>query len=271
MMSQSIRISILCAVALALLAGGAIAAPSPQYSAPAKRDYAPALQSVGGGAADFHIMRIEQIRNVPAGASVGVVSAGSPTLGLFVESDLMAKNFVVRQVDIYGLLSPRERSLTDPAEDIAFFSNLIANLGAGDKDMAAANIEKLLPADKLDLENQLAEHYITLHSNLKKLISLLNVDYLVIVGPVFKEMSYMLRVYDVSRFDVVYSCMFAGDTKQWRNMIGFPQKSPSVSFGFKTDAEPVAFWELAFSKFAIDRMKIGAPAPEASSGKGKDK
>jgi hypothetical protein len=263
-MKRSVRIAIACVVALAVLSGVAAAAPSAApYAPPAKRDYSQPLQSVGGGASDFHIMRIEQLRGIPTGSSVGVVSGGSSTLGLFVESDLMSKGFVVRQIDIYSLLSPREKSLIDPADDFAFFGNLVANIGAGDKGGAAASLDKLLPNDKVELENQLAERYVTLYGNLKKLVSLLNVDYLVVVGPVFKEMSYMMRIYDLNRFDIVYSCMFAGDTKQWRNMIGFPQKSPSSSFGFKTDAEPAAFWEMAFSKFAVDRMKIGAPVPEA--------
>jgi hypothetical protein len=270
-MTRSARISILVLIALATLAAAATAAPSSAAPTPAKREYAPALQSVGSGGGDFHILRIEQTRGIPAGATVGVVSSGSAALSLFVESDLMAKGFVVRQVDIYGLLTPRERALTDPSDDFAFMNFLIATLGNGDKANSVASIDKLLPADKIDLENQLAEHYIGLYANLKKLISLLNVDYLVVAGPVFKEMSYLIRVYDLNRFDILYSCLFAGDTKQWRNVIGAPQKNmPNVSYSLKAEAEPVAFWEMAFSKFAIDKMKIGSPASEGS-GKGKDK
>jgi hypothetical protein len=267
-MARNIRIASACLVALLVFAGAAIAAPSaPPNSAPAKRDYSQPLQSVGAGASDFHILRVEQLRAMPAGASVGIISNGSPTLPIFIESDLMAKGFLVRQIDIYALLSPRERTLIDPADDLAFFNNLVANLGAGDRASGAASLDKLLPADKLDLESQLADHYIALYANLRKLVSLLNVDYLVTVGPVFKEMSYVLRIYDASKSDLVYTCMFAGDSRQWRAMIGQPQKSPSASFDFKAETEPAPFWEMAFSKFAVDRMKIGAPVPDAPSKK----
>jgi hypothetical protein len=271
-MKRSVLIFMSCAIALLILTGTAMAAPSPAAPTPAKREYAPALQSVGSGGGDFHILRIEQTRSIPAGATVGVVSTGGVALSLLVESDLMSKGFVVRQIDIYGLLTPRERALTDPSDDFAFMNFLIANLADGEKAGAAASIDKLLPADKIDLENQLAEHYVSLYANLKKLISLLNVDYLVVAGPVFKEMSYLIRVYDLNRFDILYSCLFAGDTKQWRNVIGAPQKNaPNVSYSLKAEAEPVAFWEMAFSKFAIDKMKIGAVASEAPAAKGKDK
>jgi hypothetical protein len=263
-MTRSNRITAAFVVAFALCACAATASPAaPLTATPAKRDYSQPLASVGG--ADFHMMRIEQLRNIPAGSSIGVVSTGSTTIPLFLEADLEAKGFVVRQTDIYGMVSPREKYLTDPSDDFAFLNGLIATLGQSDKSNVGAGIDKLLPTDKIDLENQLAEHYLTLYTNLKKLISLLNVDYLVVVSPVFKELSYSMKIYDTSKFDLIYTCLFAGNTRQWRAMIGSPQKSPNLSFDFKAESEPTAFWEMAFSKFAVDRLKIGGTAPASES------
>jgi hypothetical protein len=261
-MTRNARLTAACIVAFVLCAGAAAAAPAAATtSTPAKRDYTQPLASVGASS-DFHLMRIEQLRNIPAGSSMGVISNGSATLPLFLEADLEAKGFIVRQTDIYSMVSPRERALTDPSEDFAFLNGLIATMsGAGDKANAGASVDKLLPADKLDLENQLAEHYVALYANLRKLISLLNVDYLVIVSPVFKEISFSMKVYDTAKFDLYYTCLFAGNPRQWRAIVGTPQKSPNLSFDFKADSEPAAFWEMAFSKYAVERLKIGGPAP----------
>jgi hypothetical protein len=267
-MTRSILSSTICALALLLCAGAAFASPSaPLTSTPPKRDYSlPSLPSNGG--IDFHIMRIEQLRGIPAGSTMGVVSTASPTMPLFLEADLEAKGFTVRQIDIYGMVSPRERTLTDPSDDYAFLNGLIATMGEADKANAAGSVDKLLPADKLDLENQLAEHYLALYGNLKKLVSLLNVDYLVVVSPIFKEQSYCMKIYDTTRFDLIYTCLFAGNLRTWRSMIGTPQKSPpNLSYEFlKPDSEPAAFWEMAFSKFAVEKLKVGGAAPAADSG-----
>lgn len=263
------RLSIAFAIMLIACAGAAMASPPPPAtSTPPKRDYSqPSLPSTGG--IDFHIMRIEQLRGIPAGSVIGVVSTSSPTLPLFLEADLEAKGFTVRQIDIYGMVSPRERSLTDPSDDYAFLNGLIATMGEADKANAAGAVDKLLPADKLDFENQLAEHYIALYANLKKLVSLLNVDYLVVVAPVFKELSYCMKIYDTTRFDLIYTCLFAGNMRTWRSMIGAPQKNPpNLSYEFlKPDSEPAAFWEMAFSKFAVEKLKVGGTAPEPAAKK----
>ena len=267
-MTRRNRITTACVAAFALCASAAMASPAvPLTNTPAKHDYSQPLASLGG--LDFHMMRIEQLRNIPAGSSMGVISTGSPTIPLFLEADLVAKGFVVRQTDIYGMVSPREKALTDPSDDFAFLNGIIATLGQADKSNVGAGVDQLLPADKIDLENQLAEHYLTLYASLKKLVSLLNVDYIVVVAPVFKELSYSMKIYDTSKYDMVYTCLFAGNTRQWRAMIGSPQKSPNLSFDFKPETEPTAFWEMAFSRFAVDRLKIGGaiPAPEPAPSK----
>jgi hypothetical protein len=263
-MIPTLAASCLAAIALASCASGAAAAFSPS-SAPAKRDFgAPIVSS--GASGDFHIMRAEQLRGIPAGSDVGVISSVAGGLSLFVEADLEAKGLVARQIDVYGMMSPRERAITDPAEDFAYINDLIGVLAKADgagKEGAAAAIDKLLPADKIDLENQLAERYLVLYQNLKKMVSALNVDYLVLVGPAYSELSYSMRIYDTTRFDLVYTCLFVGDAKEWRSVIGSPQKNVNLSYYYRSDSEPTAFWELAFSKFAVDRIKIGGSAPAA--------
>jgi hypothetical protein len=260
-MRKSLSIAMVCAIVMAL--GGCASTRAFISSAnPTKRDISAPLESSGGGS-DFHIMRSEQLRNIPNGSSVGVISTGSAGLPLFVETDLEAKGLTVRQIDIYNLMSSREKSLTDPAEDLAYINNLIGAIAKSektDKDNIAASVDKLLPADKLDLESQLVDHYLGLYQNLKKTIAALNVDYLVVVGPAYTELSYAMRIYDATKLDLIYTCLFVGDVKEWRTVIGTPQKTMNLSYYYKSGSEPVAYWELAFSKFAIDRIKFGSGA-----------
>jgi hypothetical protein len=241
------------------------AAPFASSNSPAKRDYSAPLTS-SGVSADAHIMRSEQLRSIPAGSQVGVIAGNSAGLSLFVEADLEAKGLTVRQIDIYDMLSPREQSLTDPAGEYTYINNLISALAKdskADKDSLVASVDKLLPADTLDMENQLVTRYLELYSNLKKMVAALNVDYLVVVGPAFKELSYAMKIYDTSKFDLVYTCLFVGDVKEWRSVIGNPQKTANLSYIYKSGSEPAAFWELAFSKFAVDRIKVGGASAAA--------
>jgi hypothetical protein len=263
-MRKSLVVAMACVFAALTLGGCAstAAAAFTPSSAPTKRDFSAPLESSGGGN-DFHIMRSEQLRNIPTGSSIGVISTGSAGLPLFVEADFEAKGLTVRQIDIYNLMSPREKSLTDPADDFAYINDLIGVIAKNerpDKENVAASVDKLLPADKLDLENQLVDHYLGLYQNLKKMVASLNVDYLVIVGPVYKELSYAMRIYDATKLDLVYTCLFVGAVSEWRTVIGTPQKTMNLSYYYKSGSEPTAYWELAFSKFAIDRIKIGSGA-----------
>ena len=258
----------LLSVAMACILALSFAGCASNGSASARRNFNAPLES-SGATADFHIMRSEQLRNIPAGSTMGVISSGSSGLPLFVEADLEAKNMTVRQIDIYNLMSFQERARIDPAEDFAYIDGLLAKTDKGenaDKVNLAATIDKLLPADKLVLENQLAEHYLILFQNLKKMVAILNVDYLVVVGPAYKELSYAMRIYDANKLDLVYTCLFVGDVKEWRTAIGTPQKTSNLSYYYKAGSEPQAYWELAFSKFAIDRIKFGgAPTPFQAS------
>jgi hypothetical protein len=270
-MRKVLCIAIAACIALALDGCASVAAAKfSSGGAPSKRDYSTPLAS-SGVASDSHIMRCEQLRGIPAGSALGVVASGSGGLPLFVEADLEAKGLTVRQIDVYGLVSPRERELTDPADDLAYVDRLIDAVSKdpkADKDSLVASVDKLLPADKLDLESQLAEHYLALHQNLRKMVAALNVDYLVLVGPAYRELSYVMRIYDASKFDLVYTCLFVGDTKEWRSVVGSPQKTMNLSYAYKSSSEPAAYWELAFSKFAVDKIKIGGSgAPAAAPSK----
>jgi len=252
-----------CFVALSLAAcataSHSVLAPSPST----KRDYGHTLTSAGSGKS-FYLMRAEQLRAIPAAASIGVVSAGGGTLPLYIEADLEAKGFTVRQIDIYNLVTPRQKALTDPLGDFVFINNLVGSVGQLDKENAGAAIEKLLPTDSLYVENQLADHYLALVQDLKKMIASLNVDYLVLVGPAYQELSYALKIYDTNKSDLIYTCMFVGDQKNWRSVVGVPQKGPNLGYDFDAGSEPTAFWEMAFSRYAIDKIKIGgASAPAA--------
>lgn len=263
-MKKSLIAFAACGLAFALggcaTAGRSVLAPSG-----GKRDYSVPVAS-SGGTSNFHLMRTEQLRGIPAGATFGVLSGGGGTLPIYIEADLEAKGFTVRQVDIYNLVSPRQKALTDPSDDFVFINNLVGSIGKPEKESMGSTIEKLLPTDSLYVENQLAEHYLGLVPDLKRMIASLNVDYLVIAGPPYKELSYALRIYDANKFDLVYTCLFVGDLKNWRSVVGVPQKSPNLSYEFDAGAEPAAFWEMAFSKYATDKIKTGgSPAPAPST------
>lgn len=250
--------SCLC-LALALsgcaTAGGSVLAPNPS----AKRDYGVQLASAGA-AKDFHLMRTEQLRPIPAGSSMGVIAGSSATLALYIEADLEAKGYTVRQIDIYNLMTPRQKSLTDPSDDFVFINSLVGSLGRGDKETLGGVVDKLLPTDSLYVENQLAEHYLALVQDLKKMIGSLNVDYLVVAGPAYRELSYALRIYDANKLDLVYTSLFVGTPKDWRSVVGVPQKGQNLSYDFDAGSEPTAFWEMAYSKYAIERIKVGGAA-----------
>jgi hypothetical protein len=242
--------------------GGSVLAPNPS----AKRDYSVQLASAGA-AKDFHLMRTEQLRPIPAGSTIGVIAGSSATLSLFIEADLEAKNFVVRQIDIYNLMTPRQKTLTDPSDDFVFINSLVGSIGRPDKENMGSVVEKLLPTDSLYVENQLAEHYLALVQDLKKMLASLNVDYLVVAGPAYKELSYALRIYDANKFDLVYTSLFVGSPKDWRSVVGVPQKAAGLSYDFDAGLEPTAFWEMAYSRYATDRIKVGGSVPATPAAK----
>jgi hypothetical protein len=44
-------------------------------------------------------------------------------------------------------------------------------------------------------------------------------------------------------------------------VVGAPQKSPNLSFNYEIGNEPSAFWGMAFSRYATDKIKIGGSVP----------
>jgi hypothetical protein len=99
-----------------------------------------------------------------AAALLASCATAGGSLPLYIEADLEAKGFTVRQIDIYDLTSARQRSATDPMDDFTFINTLVDSLKKPDK-------------EALNKEN----------------------------------MSGAMKVYDSSKFDPIFTCMFAGD------------------------------------------------------------
>jgi hypothetical protein len=266
-LKKSIVASICAAVVLAALVSGCVSTAGsgivPQ--ADARRSYSVPLQQVTKSSKPFHLMRVEQLKPIPPTASIGVLSGG--TLGLFLEADLESKAFTVRQVDVYGMMSPVQKSMTDPKSDFAFINKISQSAYAPTfLDALARNetktealdlpalLDRLDTVDNLVIENQQAEHYLTLLATLKKVVATLGVDYIAVAGPVYQELSYAIKIYDTKTYDLVYTAMFVGDLTEWRKQVGAPVKGPTLSYDFNANEEPTAFWEMAFSKYATDRI-----------------
>lgn len=245
----------------------------PNLSANSSRREPPALLTAAGIGSQGHIMRIQQLRDIPKGASIGILGGGA-SLGGFLEMDLESKGLVARQIDIYAQLSARQKTMIDPAGDFVYINSIINNLPALIKESSTAAAgkegvlgekllnEKLLSQDSIAIELQLADHYLDLITTLRELIKSMNVDYLVVAGPAYTELSYSARIYDSLKFDLVYSCLFVGAPSDWRNMVGNPQKDQipngKASWSFEAGKEPAAYWAMSFSSFAAKNLIVGA-------------
>ena len=231
-----------------------------------KRHTVDVMTKTASGSRAFHIMRSEQLREIPKGASIGVLSSSGGTLSLFLEADLESKGLLVRQIDISNLLSAHQKEMTDPAADFAFATNLVASLQSTNKDAAVALSDKLLAVDDLTIEKQLSDHYLDLYQNVRRMVDSFNVDYLVIVGQPYQEKSYAFRIYDSKKLDLIFSNLFVGDDSEWRSVVGKPKNSDNLSSRFDEKEEPKAYWEMAYSKFVTEKIKIGSPANAAIMG-----
>jgi len=245
----------------------------PNLATSSSRRESPAPLTAAGIGSQGHIMRIQQLRDIPKGATIGILGGGA-SLGGFLEMDLESKGLVARQIDVYAQLSARQKTMIDPAGDFVYFNSIIENLPTIIKESSTAATgkdgilgekllnEKLLNQDSIAIELQLADHYLDLVTTLRELIKSLNVDYLVVAGPAYAELSYMARIYDSLKFDLVYSCLFVGAPSDWRNMVGNPQKDQipngKASWSFEAGKEPAAYWAMSFSSFAAKNLVIGA-------------
>jgi hypothetical protein len=247
----------------------------PNLAADSSRREPPALLTAAGIGSQGHIMRIQQLRDIPRGATVGILSGGASLSG-FLEMDLESKGLVVRQIDVYSMLSARQKTMIDPAGDFVYINSVIDNLPALIKESSTAATgkegilgekllnEKLLTQDSIAVELQLAEHYLDLVATLRDLIKSLNVEYLIVAGPAYTELSYAAKIYDSLKFDLIYTCLFIGAPSDWRNMVGNPQKDQipngKASWSFEAGKEPAAYWEMSFSSFAAKNLIVGASA-----------
>ncbi len=247
----------------------------PNLPSATSRREAPASLTTAGIGTQGHIMRIQQLRELPKGATVGILGGGA-SLGNFLEMDLESKGLVARQIDAYALLSARQLQMIDPAGDFVYINRIIDNLPALIKESSTAAAgkegilgekllnEKLLAQDSIAVELQLSEHYKDLAVSLRELVKALNVDYLVVAGIAYTELSYTAKIYDSQKFDLVYSCLFVGSPSDWRNMVGNPQKDQipngKASWSFAAGKEPAAYWEMAFSSFAAKNLIVAGSA-----------
>lgn len=226
--------------------------------------------SSANASGEFHVTRTEQLSKIPAGSTVGIIS-GSGSLGLFLAADLESAGFVVKELNLYSLLTPQQQAMTDPGSDFTFLNYLAAdastalskvtnmsweNTAATDTDPVNLQyvIDKLYAVDSLQVESQRVSHYLTLVENLKDMIKSLNVDYIIVVGPVYQELSFAMKIYETSSANLIFTNIFVGDLMQWRSVISAPQKDENTSYRFDDKKEPMPYWELVYSRFVVEKI-----------------
>jgi len=218
----------------------------------------------------FHVMRTNQLKDLPAGSKIGIISAAdSGSFGLFMGAALEDKGLVVREMNLYSLLPPGQQYLTDPKNKFTFIDTLVkdtidvVNLSTVTEDGEVvrsidldALMNKMLPMDDLVTEKQRVEHYLELVSSLKKMVESLNVDYILVGGSPYQGLSYSVKIYDTKTLDLVFSNLIVADETEWRRVVNAPAKSEMISYDFEDENEPMPFWELSYCEMVASKLSV---------------
>jgi len=257
---------------LMLLSACGSAAPSllPAAKGASARDYSVAVTS-SNGSGDFHVLRTNQLKSIPKGSTVGVLG-GSGSFSMFMAAALEDKGLVVRAIDLYTLTTPMQKSQTDPKADHTFVNGLVNNSAdlmrllavtnegedqLGDK-AATINylVDKLYTNDSIVVESQRINHFLTLVEDLKKLIASLNVDYLVLAGPAYTELSFATKIYNARTYDLTFTNLFVGSLDEWRKVIARPAANENLSYEYPENKEPTPYWELSYCQYIANILKV---------------
>jgi hypothetical protein len=242
------------------------------------RDYSVRLNSANGKN-DFHILRTNQLEVIPAGSVVGILSNSNGAMNLFMTAALEDRGLIVREINLYNLLTANQKYQTDPQADYSFVNSLVAESGDLMDLLAAANssevseemgddiaaqktaalkflIETLYDHDSILVESQRINHFLGLVEDIKSLIASMNVDYILASGPAYIELSFATKIYDSENYNLVFNNLFVGTLPEWRKIIGSPQASASISYEFIDENEPTPFWELTYSEYIAKILEI---------------
>ena len=218
----------------------------------------------------FHVMRTNQLRDLPAGSKIGIISAvESGSFGIFMGAALEEKGLVVREMNLYSLLPPGQQYLTDPKNKFTFVDTLVKdtidviNLSSVSENGEEvrnidldALINKMFPMDDLVTEKQRVDHYLELVGSLKKMVDSLNVDYIMVGGSPYTGLSYSVKIYDTKTLDLVFSNILVADETEWRRVVTAPAKSELLSYEFEEENEPMPFWELSYCEMVASKLNV---------------
>jgi hypothetical protein len=241
------------------------------------RDYSVNLNSANGKN-DFHILRTNQLEIIPQGSVVGIVSNGNGAMNMFMTAALEDKGLIVREVNLYNLLTSNQKYQTDPQADYSFVNSLVADSGELMDLLAKANggasadmgdetaaektaalkflIEKLYDHDSILVESQRVNHFLGLVEDLKAIIAGMNVDYILVSGPAYVELSFATKIYDSENYNLVFNNLFVGTLPEWRKVIGSPKTTEDISYEFINENEPTPYWELTYSEYIASVLEI---------------
>ena len=92
--------------------------------------------------------------------------------------------------------------------------------------------------------------------DIKALIKSLNVDYILVSGPAYLELSFSTKIYDSGNYNLIFNNLFVGSLPEWRKVIGSPKTNESLSYEFANESEPTPFWELTYSEYIASILEI---------------
>lgn len=235
------------------------------------RNYSVAVNSANGNG-DFHVLRTSQLKSIRGGSTVGVLTGGSGAFSVFMAAALEDKGLTVRAIDLYALTTPTQKSQTDPKADYSFVNSLVANSGDLMRLLAVTNegedqlgdkaatieylVEKLYTNDSIVVESQRINHFLTLVEDLKKLIASMNVDYILLAGPAYTELSFAVQIYNAATYELTFSNLFVGSLDEWRKVIARPAANENLSYEFPENKEPTPYWELSYCQYIASVLKV---------------
>jgi hypothetical protein len=263
--------TLLFGLVLAVLFSSCMSVPT--LSAPYQDPRLTASAGLGDAAVSsdsFHISRYFQSEAIPAGSSVGIISA-SGSLGTFLALSLEEKGLNVRNFDLYSLLPYGDIALTNPGTRFMYSDELsgdaseVVRTAAKDPSAEAtestevdvdALIERLYNLDDLVLEAQRVDHYLALKGKLRQMIASMNLNYIIVVGSAYSEYDYQLSIYNATNFDLVFSHIIIADLEEWREVIGKPGQNENLSYKYADEREPLPFFELAYAEFVAGILEV---------------
>ncbi len=258
-------------IALLVSACGSTPSFMPAAKTASARNYSVAVNSANGNG-EFHVLRSNQLKSIPKGSTIGVLSGGSGAFSVFMSAALEDKGLVVRAIDLYALLTPMQKSQTDPKADYTFVNNLVANSAEIMRLLAVTNegeeqlgdkaatieylVDKLYTNDSIVVESQRINHFLTLVEDLKKLIVSLNVDYMLLAGPAYIDLSFATQIYNAKTYDLTFSNLFVGSLEEWRKVIARPAANEKLSYEFPEKKEPTPYWELSYCQYIASILEV---------------